>query len=254
MRRSVKKKLRPFLCGLAVLVCAVAGWVYLQWQETQALFFQGVAVSASPSPSTDGTDGKDALDETLPPEDSSGEEGSDELVPPSLDVEDGTSSALGQGEESVDTQVDIPLTEPSVAPSPDLPPTESSQPAVSPSPSEETAEQAVVNQAVAQLYVYQTEFLTALEELYNRAKEEYYALPPEDRTADMRDSMMLGYALEGSILESNCDSLVLDILVDLGSDLKALGASTDIVDEIKASYVAEKTLKKEEYLSILESG
>ena len=113
--------------------------------------------------------------------------------------------------------------------------------------------QILIDEAVAQLYVYQSEFLSALEALYASAKEEYYALPAEERTTEMKESIMLGYAIEGAILESNCDSLVLSLLVNLTSGLEKLGASVEIVDQMQASYVAQKTEKKAEYMAILES-
>lgn len=245
MKRSVKKKLIPFACGVGVLACAVTIWTYVQWRDTQTLFFdtaEQTAPSTELSPSADTISGWEETSNQ--PEDSSKQEQNFEIVSPSPEIEGETTSVLEENIQNSDSE--------EMSGNDDLS-AEDNSPEEIPQVTEtvDSEAQVVIDEAVAQLYVYQSDFLSALEVLYASAKEEYYALPTEERTSEAKESMMLSYAIEGSILESNCDSLVLSLLVNLTSDLEKLGASVEIVDQMQASYVAQKTEKKTEYMATL---
>lgn len=245
IKSNVKKKMIPFALAVGALIILVGVLVYRQWKETQNQYFKlveptvasQVESSQTPPPESGGVVGLMSESEEVPSEENK-DTGSVSL---SEEMEGGTTSASG-----VETETEPDIQEVPVA-------TPSTQPTTEETPTAEELAQQVVNDAVSTLYGYQTEFLTALEELYTRAKEDYLALPEEERTSENRDSIALGYAIEGAILEAECDNLVLALLADLTADLNELGASTDITHEIKESYVAEKTEKKAEYMSILDS-
>lgn len=243
MKDSTKKKLVPFVCGTAVLGLALASWIYVQWRDTQTLFFdteEQITSSTEAAASVEDVvetevEEAGAFSMAKEPDISSfSEDTADDALALQEDKSPTTEGILSE-EISPDNQATSAVTNDDIA--------------------VDTSDEAqfLIDEAIVQLYDYKTSFLSALDQLYTQAKEEYQALPVEERTAEVRESMMFGYAIEGSILESECDSLVLTLLIDLTNDLERLDASTDIVNEMKEQYIQEKTEKKAEYLAVLGS-
>lgn len=117
----------------------------------------------------------------------------------------------------------------------------------------ESAKQAIIlsNEAATQLYTYKIEFLGDLGDLYSKAVDEYVAAIDEGKSGVSKTSVAMGYAVQAAQLEAECDALVLALLNNLETELKALGESTDIISAMKTSYKEEKATKKAYYMSKL---
>jgi len=108
--------------------------------------------------------------------------------------------------------------------------------------------QTVIAEYVLKLYELKSEYLGKAEALIQKAKDEFYALPQEEWTADNRTRIILKHSKEAYSTLAECDSKVNNICNDLEKYLKDNKADTSIVNEIKKTYEEEKTLKKAYYI------
>ena len=73
------------------------------------------------------------------------------------------------------------------------------------------------------------------------AKDEYHALPADKQTATRKVSIVMGKSSELRKLEADCDKQVDAIVEKMRTLLQENGQSTELADQIKASYKAQKS-------------
>ncbi len=104
------------------------------------------------------------------------------------------------------------------------------------------------SQIVAELYVIQADFISRLEQMGDRAYEDYKASGYD------RDNVMTivdSYSGEVAKLERECDKKVRNLLAELEEELKKAGGDLSIVTKVRQYYYSEKSLKKTYYLNKL---
>lgn len=240
----------PYFAGVGLLILGIFAGLYAQWKTTQDLYFQQEAVAsdtakvieeiresdvehsvASETATTTiaPVEAEPTTVETVPEETAVSKE---EVVPEETVPEVGQED-ITEGE----------LAHQAVEPAFDL--------SVSPETTADDQGQQLIDQAVTTLYGYQSSFLGELEALYAQASVDFYALPEAEQTQENRDAIAMGYAIMGSKLETSCDQLVSELLAQLTIDLEKIGASTDQVALMRATYIAEKEAKKAYYNDML---
>lgn len=119
-------------------------------------------------------------------------------------------------------------------------------PAVSSSASTSTAEapssydvelQILINQ----LYAVKAYAENGLNNAIQSAKDEYHALPADKQTTTKKISIVMGKSGELQKLESDCDKQVDEIVSNMRTLLQENGQSTELADQAKASYEAQKS-------------
>ena len=73
------------------------------------------------------------------------------------------------------------------------------------------------------------------------AKDEYHALPADKQTATRKVSIVMGKSSELQKLEADCDKQVDAIVEKMRTLLQENGQSTELADQVKASYKAQKS-------------
>ena len=84
--------------------------------------------------------------------------------------------------------------------------------------------------------------------LIGQAKGEYMSYP-EDEREDAKYKVGLKYFKMAKSAEKTCDGKFYSIVDQLQSELQSNGYSTEIVEEAKAQYKAEKKQKRDEYFA-----
>lgn len=107
-----------------------------------------------------------------------------------------------------------------------------------------------VAEYVAKMYVIKSEFLNILNEFETNIKNQYLALPKEQRTTATKAKIVADNMAYVTSLEAQCDARVDAVTKELYELMKANGKDTALVDAIKAAYVNEKELKKSYYISL----
>ncbi len=107
-----------------------------------------------------------------------------------------------------------------------------------------------VAEYVAKMYVIKSEFLNILNEFETNIKNQYLALPKEQRTTATKAKIVADNMAYVTSLEAQCDARVDAVTKELYELMKANGKDTALVDAIKAAYVNEKELKKAYYISL----
>ena len=82
------------------------------------------------------------------------------------------------------------------------------------------------------------------------AQAEFYKFPMEERTQANKTAVITDKLIECYELENQCDIKIESLLGGLESELKQIGSDTAIVDEIRAAYKEEKSVKKAYYMSL----
>jgi len=108
--------------------------------------------------------------------------------------------------------------------------------------------QAEIADYILKLYELKSKYLGEAEALIQTAKDEFYALPVDDRNVENRNKIILRHSKDAYSALAQCDSEVNKICNDLEKYLKDNKADTSIVNEIKKTYEEEKTLKKAYYI------
>lgn len=109
---------------------------------------------------------------------------------------------------------------------------------------------AIIAKYSSRLYSIKASFLGQLGTLASAAKNEFYALPPEERNSSAKASIISKYLGQASSLETSCDSQVSSTLSAMRSELNAIGADTSIVGQLQSSYEAQKAAEKAYFFSL----
>ena len=112
----------------------------------------------------------------------------------------------------------------------------SASPAEAPS-SYDVELQALINQ----LYAVKANAESGLNSAIQSAKDEYHALPADKQTATRKVSIVMGKSSELRKLETDCDKQVDAIVKKMRTLLQENGQSTELADQVKASYKAQKS-------------
>mgnify|MGYP000058069032 CR=1 FL=1 len=112
----------------------------------------------------------------------------------------------------------------------------SASPAEAPS-SYDVELQALINQ----LYAVKANAESGLNSAIQSAKDEYHALPVDKQTATRKVSIVMGKSSELQKLEADCDKQVDAIVEKMRTLLQENGQSTELADQVKASYKAQKS-------------
>ena len=112
----------------------------------------------------------------------------------------------------------------------------SASPAEAPS-SYDVELQALINQ----LYAVKANAESGLNSAIQSAKDEYHALPADKQTATRKVSIVMGKSSELQKLEADCDNQVDAIVEKMRTLLQENGQSTELADQVKASYKAQKS-------------
>ena len=115
-------------------------------------------------------------------------------------------------------------------------PSTSTSPAEAPS-SYDVELQALINQ----LYAVKANAESGLNSAIQSAKDEYHALPADKQTATRKVSIVMGKSSELRKLEADCDKQVDAIVEKMRTLLQENGQSTELADQVKASYKAQKS-------------
>lgn len=91
-----------------------------------------------------------------------------------------------------------------------------------------------------QLYAVKAKAESGLNSAIQSAKNEYYALPDEQKSQSKKISIVMGKASELQNLQSTCDAEVNRIVEQMRKVLRANGQSTALADQALASYEAQK--------------
>lgn len=91
-----------------------------------------------------------------------------------------------------------------------------------------------------QLYAVKAKAESGLNSAIQSAKNEYYALPDDQKSQAKKISIVMGKASELQNLQSTCDAEVNRIVEQMRKVLRANGQSTALADQALASYEAQK--------------
>lgn len=101
----------------------------------------------------------------------------------------------------------------------------------------------IISDYAVKLYTLKAKYLGEIGNLIDQAKADI------KNGASAKD-LMSTYLSKAASLENEADSKVDELLSELRSKLKAIGADTSVVDTMRSSYESEKTLKKSYYISL----
>lgn len=104
---------------------------------------------------------------------------------------------------------------------------------------------------VGEIYALRTSFVGQLDALLEEAKEEYIALPEEERDKQKMSLVSKYIGIAGG-LEKSCDNQMEEILGRIQAHLKETNGDLSLVEEIHQVYKNEKALKKSYYMSMLD--
>ena len=105
------------------------------------------------------------------------------------------------------------------------------------------AKDEIVTKYMAQLYKLQSEFTSRAEDAIKQGARYYNETKKTQDKASARANTITHFTPIVKAIESECDSRVNEIIKNLTNELSLIGANTDIVGTIKASYANEKQLK-----------
>ena len=103
---------------------------------------------------------------------------------------------------------------------------------------------------IAEIYLMQTEYTTWLEDMDQAAINEFVELPEDQKTTSAKYAIGLRYMKIALDKEDECDAKMAELEAEIKSLLIKLGEDTALVDEIHATYLEEKALKKAYYLGL----
>lgn len=140
---------------------------------------------------------------------------------------------------STPSEIEPPVEDPPVSPPEEIETPEVAAPTV----------EEQISTLVAQMYVLKAEFTTALQNLENTTLKDYAALSEEEKTAELKSSMMTQVLDTVAAMEKDCDTKVNAVLASLTTLLKENDMSLTLVDSIRTAYNNEKTITKAEYIN-----
>ena len=109
----------------------------------------------------------------------------------------------------------------------------------------------LIGDKVIELYSLKAYYLGQLGQMEAKVKNEYAAMPIEKKNLVGKKELVSKHMSVALGLMNQCDAKVAELVAGLESELKKLGGDTSIVKTIKDTYENEKTLKKAQYLKLL---
>ena len=109
-----------------------------------------------------------------------------------------------------------------------------------------TALQTRQSEIIAEIYLLRATYLNEIDALIQGMKDEYAALPEEERGFVAKMKIVEKTMPKGNALEDACDAQMAELLEELEEILTQAGASTEIIEEIEKTYLEQKALKKTE--------
>ena len=173
------------------------------------------------------------------------------VTPPTVQQRDDLIQGKLSGEE---LKQQLGLTPASATPAQAAPETSKPDEPQQPEPAEdpddpEAKANVIVEECVRSLYALQVDMISQLGAYRQAALDAWAALEPSERTAARKMDIVVEGMNRCEALESSSDAAVLDLLDSCRGELAALGASTDVIDELWESYSAEKQATKSYFLS-----
>lgn len=242
------KRIKIILCGVfAVMFLGVAGVIWWQWENLQAL--KSAAQYSSEELEQQLQENQQLIQDAV------------SKVPEVIirDVTDEEREALKDGslteEELVDRLVNTgtPVQTGQETLVPVNPPTGSPQPeAPAPAPVPDPAYQQKLSSLIAEVYVLREKYTIELDNMYAAAKKEYKAMPKSKRTTEKLSKWAMGYVTQATKLEKDCDASMDDVVLRMEDLINTNGGDLSLVDTVVYTYANEKSLKKAFYMSKLE--
>ncbi len=240
----MSKKLKIWLAVIGVLLL-LAGWlVYAQWDNINALV--DAFRYSNEEVETKLQENNRAIAEYLEKEENitvreMTEDEAKALAEGTLTEEELVKLLTGQ------TAAASPEKEPPADP-PKVPPA-GDKPVVSQSPvqvPEKTTAQTVA-EAVAKLYITKNDYLGRLDSIEAKVRAEYIAMSAEEQKG-AKQRMLSQYLPMVSSWEKECDAAVYGVISEIRTALKKSGQAETVADQIEASYLNEKRLKKSYFI------
>jgi predicted lipid-binding transport protein (Tim44 family) len=162
------------------------------------------------------------------------------LVPAEAATEDPAASEASAAEDPASASAQNPASSAQA-------PASSAEPVAPADPADRA--QALIEDCVRRLYVLEVDLLSQLGSFRQDAINEWNALDKSERTSSRKISIALDGLDRCEELERQSDADVRALLDACRSELEALGASTEIIDELWNSYAEEKETTKTYFLS-----
>lgn len=112
----------------------------------------------------------------------------------------------------------------------------------------------ITRKYTSQLYALEGSLQGKINSIAASAKAEYAALPASERTSSAKAAIISSKVSEAEALESSCDAAVETILSNMQSELKAAGADTSSVSQLREYYESEKASKKAAAIAAMRAG
>ena len=114
---------------------------------------------------------------------------------------------------------------------------------------ESAPEDTVLAGLVAEAYVLRAQFTGRLEGLKSSAAAEFKALGKDEQTQEKKMEIGMKYMDRAGKMEGECDGKMDNLVARIEKQLRRTGGDTSIINDIKAYYAEEKSVKKAYYLS-----
>ncbi len=106
---------------------------------------------------------------------------------------------------------------------------------------------AIIANAVSELYALQSQYTAGLEGLVGRVKV-YYNQQKKENPSSARSNTIAHFSGEVASMESECDSKVENLLKRLTNQLNEIGADTSVVSTLRSAYEDEKSSQMAAYV------
>lgn len=105
----------------------------------------------------------------------------------------------------------------------------------------------IISKYMAQMYSLQSEFTARAEATISQGAHYYESIKSHPQDAAARAKTISHFTPVVRGIEAECDGRVESVIANLKKDLEAIGAETDIIRTIRATYKNEKQLKLSYY-------
>lgn len=116
-----------------------------------------------------------------------------------------------------------------------------------PAPAAKSSAQ-LVSEAVAKLYITKNDYLGRLDSIEASVLAQYSAMSAEDKKG-AKQRFLAQYLPMVSSWESECDAAVYSVIDELRQVLKENGQGTAMADQLESAYLNEKRLKKSYFIN-----
>jgi len=243
------------LAMLAVILIAVVGIVIWQWENISALY---IYTSKTETELTQMAEANHENNENIigkydgitvkdiSPEMERSLVQGEITVEEAIETITGNSSGANQPDSNTET---VPGNGQESAPSDAPTQQQSTQNSTQEQPVEDKETQ-IINKYLEKIYIVKANFLGKTGQLAQEAKDEFYKFPLKERTKANKTATILSKLNECYSLESACDAEIESLLGQLAAELSQIGADTSVVDDIRAAYENDKSVKKAYYMQI----